>query len=264
MLRHERLTSVLELLAARGTLTVAEIAGEFAISPATVRRDLDDLAGQQLVGRTRGGAVAQSVTYDLPLRYKTVHQPAEKQRIAMAAAGMVQPGEIVGLNGGTTNSEVARALATRSDLAQVNSSGVTSGFTVVTNALNIANELTVRPHIKIVVLGGVARPQSYELVGPLATTVLEKLTMDVLFLGVEGLTPGEGAAAIHEGEAQINHMMVERSQRVVVVADSTKLGRRAFCTICDTGRIDVLITDRAADPKVLRQFRSAGVEVRAV
>src|SRR6266568_6524142 len=113
MLRHERLTAVLQLLAARGTLSVDDIAAEFAISPATVRRDLDDLASQQLVARTRGGAVAQSVTYDLPLRYKSVRRPAEKRRIALAAAELVQLGAVVGLNGGTTNSEVARSLATR-------------------------------------------------------------------------------------------------------------------------------------------------------
>ncbi|MCU1657203.1 MAG: DeoR family transcriptional regulator [Pseudonocardiales bacterium] len=262
MLRHERLSAVLELLAARGRLAVDDIAAAFDISPATVRRDLDDLASQQLVARTRGGAVAQSVTYDLPLRYKSVRQSAQKQRIAAAAAALVQLGTVVGLNGGTTNSEVARNLATRADLAT--GRGATTAFTVVTNALNIANELTVRPHIKIVVPGGVARPQSYELIGPLANNVLEDLTIDILFLGVDALSPVHGAAAAHEGEARINRMMVDRARQVVAVADSSKLGARAFCRICETSSLDVIITDIGVDAETVAQFRAKGVEVQLV
>ena len=124
-----------------------------------------------MLTRIRGGAVAQGVTYDLPLRYKTERHPSEKQRIAAVAAGLVRPGQVAGLNGGTTTTEVARALATRSDL---NSQAPSPAVTVVTNALNIATELAVRQHIKIVTTGGVARPQSYELTGPLATGVLSR------------------------------------------------------------------------------------------
>jgi len=263
MLRHERLTGILEAVAASGSLSVEEISGTFDISVATARRDLDHLASQQLVDRTRGGAVAQSVTYDLPLRYKSVRQSAEKQRIAAAAAAMVTPGTVVGLNGGTTNTELARHLATRADLVPSIPSSVTS-FTIVTNALNIANELTVRPHIKIVVLGGVARPQSYELIGPLTNNVLDELTIDLLFIGVDAISPRDGAQAAHEGEAKINQMMVGRAGRVVVVADSTKLGARAFCRICTPAQIDVLITDLSADPLMVNAFEKAGITVTLV
>jgi DeoR family transcriptional regulator, aga operon transcriptional repressor len=263
MLRHERLTGLLDLLSSRGTLSVEEIATEFEVSTATVRRDLDDLASQQLVARTRGGAVAQSVTYDLPLRYKSVRRPAEKQRIGSAAAALVDPGAVVGLNGGTTITEVARTLATRADLAADRLGGGIA-FTVVTNALNIANELTVRPHIKIVVLGGVARPQSYELIGPMASRCLADLTLDVLFLGVDAISPAAGAAAVHEGEAEINRLMVDRAQRVVAVADSSKLGARAFCKICDISVLDTLITDTGADEDIVAQFTNSGVDVRLV
>ncbi len=263
MRRHERLNVVLESLAERGTLSVDEIAARFDVSAATARRDLDDLATQQLVTRTRGGAIAQSVTYDLPLRYKSVRQTEEKQRIGAAAAALVTPGAVVGFNGGTTTTVVARALATRADL-NVDSSVGRPAFTVVTNALNIANELTVRSHIKIVVLGGVARPQSYELIGPIASRALEDLTMDLLILGVNAISPTDGAAAKHEGEAQINHEMVTRARRVVVVADGSKLGRHAFCRICGLSSVDLLLTDTGADPSVVAQFRDAGVKVQTV
>jgi DeoR family transcriptional regulator of aga operon len=262
MQRHQRLSAVLELVANRGSLTVEEIAGHFDVSAATVRRDLDDLASQQLVARTRGGAVAQSVNYDLPLRYKQVRFAAEKVRIARAAARLVQPGAIVGMNGGTTNTEVARVLAT-----QVEPDGAGAdppALTVVTNALNIANELTVRPRVKIVVVGGVARPRSYELIGPLANRFVEGLTIDVMFLGVDALSVEHGAAAAHEGEAQINATMVDRSRRVVAVADSSKLGARAFCKICDIERVDVLVTDSNASPDMIAAFTAAGAEVQSV
>src|SRR6202035_4204605 len=99
----------------------------------------------------------------------------EKQRIGRAAAGLIAPGSAVALNGGTTTSEVARALATRPDLQDGTGA---PAITVVTNAMNIASELAIRQHIKIVVTGGVARTQSYELIGPFATLVLEQLGVD--------------------------------------------------------------------------------------
>ncbi|WP_073389491.1 DeoR/GlpR family DNA-binding transcription regulator [Jatrophihabitans endophyticus] len=264
MQRYERLNAVLEALAESGKLSVEQIVERFDVSPATVRRDLDDLAAQQLVTRTRGGAVVQSVSYDLPLRYKSVRQSDEKQRIADTAADLVRPGAVVGLNGGTTTSAVARTLATRTHLAgTANGSGPTQ-LTVVTNALNIANELVVRPHVKVVVIGGVARPQSYELIGPLSRRLLDDIAVDVLILGVNAISAGGGAAAHNEGEAEINRLMVERSNRVVVVADGSKVGLRAFARICDTGRVDALVTDGTADADELQRLREAGVDVTSV
>jgi DeoR family transcriptional regulator, aga operon transcriptional repressor len=255
--RYERLNSLLELLADRGRLDVEDVAAELTVSTATIRRDFDHLAQQQLVTRTRGGAVAQSVAYDLPLRYKTQRHATEKQRIGRAAADLVEPGMTVGLNGGTTTTEVARALATHADL----NSGNEPTVTVVTNALNIANELTVRPHVKIVLTGGVARPQSYELIGPLATRILEDLSLDVAFLGVDGVDPETGATAFHEGEANINSLIARQARRVAVVADASKLGQRTFARICPISDVDVLITDTAASPEAVDGFRDAGIEV---
>ena len=190
MSRYRRWNELLELLAAAGQLQVEDAAKALNVSAATVRRDFDELASQQMLTRIRGGAVAQAVNYDLPLRYKTERHPSEKQRIGALAASMVRPGQVAGLNGGTTTTEVARALATRADLS---ASGSAPAVTVVTNALNIATELAVRQHIKIVTTGGVARPQSYELTGPLATGVLEQVTLDVAILGVDGIDAVAGS-----------------------------------------------------------------------
>jgi DeoR family transcriptional regulator of aga operon len=223
--RYQRWNALLDLLPGDGQLTVAQAAESLGVSQATIRRDMDQLARQQLVTRTRGGVIAGHVSYDLPLRYKTARHAPEKQRIGRAAAALVAPGAAVALNGGTTTSEVARALATRPDLQD------STGITVVTNAMNIANELAVRPQVKIVVTGGVTRGQSYELIGPFATLVLAELTLDWAILGVDALDPRTGASAHHEGEASINHLMATRAEQVMIVADHSKLGQRAFADV---------------------------------
>jgi DeoR family transcriptional regulator of aga operon len=250
---HARHTRLLDLLAEKGSLDVEEAALALDVSAATIRRDLDHLARQQLLRRTRGGAVAAEVAYDLPLRYKAARGAGEKQRIAAAAAALVVPGRVIGLNGGTTTSEVARELAARS--------GEGAELTIVTNAVNIAAELTVRPWIKTVMTGGVARSRSYELIGPLAAATLAGLALDDLFLGVNGLDAAFGASAAHEGEAEINRMMVERADRVIVVADSSKLGLRAFARICPLESISLVVTDDAAEPARLAELEEAGISI---
>ena len=256
--RYARWNALLELLTESGRISVEDAAHRLNVSQATIRRDFDQLAQQQMITRTRGGAVANGVSYDLPLRYKTAKHSAEKQRIGAAAAALVSPGMVVGLNGGTTTTEVARALAVRPDL---NTSADGAQLTVVTNALNIANELLVRSRMKIVVAGGVVRPQSFELVGPLGSALLQEVTLDVVLLGVNAIDVQLGAAAHHEGEASMNNLMVARAKRVVIIADSSKLGGHAFARICPIERVETLVTDSGADPEIVRAFREAGVEV---
>ena len=256
--RYARWNALLELLAESGRVSVEDAADRLAVSQATIRRDFDQLAQQQMITRTRGGAVANGVSYDLPLRYKSAKHSAEKQRIGAAAAALVVPGTVVGLNGGTTMTEVARALAVRPDL---NAAGDGAQLTVVTNALNIANELLVRSRMKIVVAGGVVRPQSFELVGPLGGALLREVTLDIVLLGVDAVDVQLGAAAHHEGEASMNSLMVARAKRVVIIADSSKLGGHAFARICPIERIGTLVTDSGASPETLDAFRAAGVEV---
>jgi DeoR family transcriptional regulator, aga operon transcriptional repressor len=255
--RSSRLSDLLDLLAERGRLAVAEAASALSVSEATVRRDFNELARQQLVTRTHGGVVASSVAYDLPVRYRGRGNDV-RERIGAAAAALVQPGDVVGFNGGTTTSATARRLAALQELAE---HGVRPGLTVVTNALNIATEMVLRPHIRTVTLGGIARPQSYELVGPLAVTILRELWIDHLFLGVDGLDVDGGASCFHEGEAGINALMVERASRTTVVAAAAKLGRRTFARICDVASVTTVVTDGTADPDQLESLRSQGIEV---
>jgi DeoR family transcriptional regulator of aga operon len=231
---------------------VGELADELGVSPATVRRDLRLLEQQQLLARTHGGAVGQGVLYELPLRYRSARFGDEKRRIAREAADRVAEGTAVGLTGGTTTTEVARALVGAARL------------TVVTNSLSIASELAVRPNLKLVVTGGVARAESYELVGPLAEASLEGLNLDRVMIGVDGISVPAGITTHHEVEAHTNLALIDRASVVTVVCDSSKLGVVAFARICGLERVHEVITDTAAPPAAVRALTDAGVEVTVV
>lgn len=258
MNRSERLRAVLDLLAESGQLAVDDIVTRLKVSPATARRDLDTLASQQLLTRTHGGAVGQSVAYDLPLRYKQSQRLDEKERIAHAASALVPFGAVVGLCGGTTSTAVATALSTRPDLAEPSPN---PSLTIVTNAVNIAAALVVRPQIKTVLTGGVVHPRSYELVGPYTDTILSKITLDFAFVGVNGIDPEFGPTVHDEGEAAVNALMASRAANAVIVTDSSKIGRRTFATLGEPGLFGTLITDDGILPAQKRAFEDAGYRV---
>jgi DeoR family transcriptional regulator of aga operon len=234
-------------LASDGSVSVRELSESLGASSATIRRDLSLLEAQKLLSRSHGGAVGNGVLYELPVRYRGGQRAEDKGRIAAAAAGRIADAQTVGLTGGTTTTEVARRLRDRD-------------LTVVTNAVNIASELVVSETIRLVVTGGVARPQSYELIGPFAERTLEGLNVDVMFLGVDGVNAA-GVTTHDEIEAQTNRKMVERAARVIVVCDSSKLGRSALSSICPLSEIDDLITDVGASAEQLEAVRTAGAEV---
>jgi len=252
MRQADRLSSVLERLSGNGSVGVGDLAGELGVSPATVRRDLRLLEDQHLLTRTHGGAVAHGVLYELPLRYRSARHGEQKLRIAREASARITEGTAVGLTGGTTTTEVARALADRNRL------------TVVTNSLSIASELAVRPNLKLVVTGGVARTESYELVGPLAESARSNLNLDLVVGGVDGIAVGAGFTTHHEVEAHTNRALIERARRVIVAADSSKIGEVAFARICGLEVADEVVTDIAADRGEVEAIRAAGVTVTLV
>lgn len=258
MTQQQRLNAVLDLVSRRGNVTIAEVVDELGVSTATVRRDLTLLAEQRLVIRTHGGASALGSGYELPLHYKIARQAEAKRAIARAVGDLVAPGQAVGLNGGTTTTEVARVLGWSERLTPA--SGV-PGVTIVTNALNIAYELSVREHVRIVVTGGVPRRLSYELVGPLVGASLRDFSLDLAVLGVDGLTAAFGATTVHEGEAEASRQIAAAARRVVIAADSTKLGRTTFARICPLDAIDTLVTDAPPPADLAADLAAAGVEV---
>jgi DeoR family transcriptional regulator of aga operon len=250
--KADRFGRILERLAAAGSVGVADLARELGVSEATVRRDLRALDEQRLLERAHGGAVSHGTVYELPVRYRGGQAREEKQRIARAALDRVADGDVVALTGGTTTTEVARRLVRRAELS------------VVTNALNIASELAIRPNLKLVLTGGYARAESYELVGPMAEQSLAGLNLDVAFVGADGVSEEAGLTTHHEVEAHTNLALIERAARVVAVADSSKIGKIAFAKICGLERVHELITDDEGDPRARRAIGEAGVDVVTV
>jgi DeoR family transcriptional regulator of aga operon len=247
----ERLGVILEELSVGGSVAVAELCDRLGVSATTVRRDLEFLEEQRLLTRTHGGAVAQMVSYELPLRYRSARRQAQKRQIGQEAAKRVHDGAVIGLTGGTTTTEVARAISHRP-------------LTVVTNALNIASELAIRPNIKLVVTGGVARPESYELVGPVADRTVAELHLDTVFIGADGITAAAGLTTHHEIEAHTDRAVMDSASTVVVVADGSKLGRVAFAQICPIGAVHELVTDQEADGGELSAIRETGLGLTVV
>jgi len=250
-LRRELL---LELIKRNGKMSLKEMIEATGSSEATVRRDLDILEKSELIIRTIGGAVYEgTVTQVSPEKSfadKKLDFRKEKERIAQIAATLVQEGDVVCLTGGTTAYFIARALKRM------------SGITVVTNAVNIAMELADADGVQVVVIGGVMRPNSYELIGPLAESVVGNLNISLMFLGVNGVSPQHGFTTHSELEARVAQLLIERSSRVHAVFDHSKFMKSALFTIVPLSRVDGVVTDREPDPRLARACEEAGLEVR--
>lgn len=253
MRQEDRLGLILRELNQHGSVGVTGLAAQLKVSEASVRRDLHLLEQQKLLTRTHGGAVASGVLYELPMRYRGGQNYDAKRAIAHKVSELL-PADVssIGLNGGSTTTEVARALAAR------------PGLRVVTNALNIASELAVRSNIELVVCGGSARAESYELVGPLAELVLANINLDLAVIGVDGITPAAGLTTHHEVEANTNRALVRAAERVIVVADSSKLGKRGFARICDIATASDIVTDAGADRRAVADLERLGPRVHVV
>jgi DeoR family transcriptional regulator, aga operon transcriptional repressor len=252
LLIEQRRRRVLDLVGQDGQATVAELAKLFSISAVTARGDLDALASMGTVVRSHGGAVRRlDPAQDYPIRTKEALHHEEKVRIGRAAAELVRTGETIILDSGTTTVEIARHLKILK----------TASVTVITNALNIALELTDTPGISLIMVGGLLRPLSCSFVGPQAEVMMNEFHADRLFLAVDGFDLDTGPSTPDVLEAQLNNMMMRSAREVTVVADFSKLGRRAISKIGPFERIHRLITDKRAPAQFTDALRQKGIEV---
>lgn len=248
--RSRRFVQILDLVAERGEVSLGELAETLGISPATARRDLADLAGQHLVQRTHGGVVALDQGSELPVELRDTKFQEAKQAIARTMALRI-PHErhAVALSGGTTTARVAAEL-TRHRL-----------LTIVTNSLTIAELAHTHPALRVVVTGGLLRPQSLELVGTLAERTFGALNVGTAILGADGIAASAGVTTYDEIEARTNRAMVGSAERTIVVADGSKVGRVTLAQMVSLEEVDTLVTDASADTEELERIRAAGVEV---
>jgi len=246
MLAGQRQKLILDEVRRRGAVRVSELTELLGVSDMTVRRDLDVLAGTGLVDKVHGGATAPGhLSADEPgFEAKSHRQLDEKEFIARRAAELVEPGQAIGLTAGTTTWRLAHHLR---DIASL---------TVVTNSIQVANVLNAepRPDLTVILTGGVRTP-SDALVGPVAVATLRSLHVDLLFLGVHGmsLTQGFSTPNLLEGETDQAH--IDAAERVVVVADHTKWNVRGLSRIAPLSAADVLITDVNLEADSIKALR---------
>ena len=239
MLAAQRHKLIVEEIRRQGAARVSELTELLAVSEMTIRRDLDMLAAAGLLEKVHGGATMRGgLSADEPgFEAKSHRQLKEKEAIARAAARLVEPGQSIGLTAGTTTWRLAHHLAHVPDL------------TVVTNSIQVANVLhrEPRPDLTVVLTGGVRTP-SDALVGPIALTAIRSLHLDVLFMGVHGVTADAGLTTPNLLEAETDRALVSASTRMVVVADHTKWGVRGLSRIAGLDDIDVFVSDHGLEP----------------
>jgi DeoR family transcriptional regulator of aga operon len=253
MLVEERRRRIMDALKRQARVTVGELAGRFGVSTVTIRGDLAALGRAGALVRAHGGAVPRG-DGDLPIAVKKSLRHAEKLRIGERAAEMIAPDETIILDSGTTTAEIARVLRHLS----------ISGLTVVTNALNVAVELANAPRVRVMMLGGVLRPPSRSFVGPEAERTITGIHADRLFLGVDGFDLEGGLTTPDSLEAFLNGMMIAVSKEVIVVADSTKFGRRSLSRIAGIDAVHRVVTDRNIDRRMAAAIAERGIELATV
>ena len=252
--KEQRRRVIRTLVESNSQGNVAELARRFRVSEVTIRSDLSALAGIGALVRVHGGALPPGDGEELPITVKQSLYHAEKVRIATAAAALIQDGETILLDSGTTTAEIAR---------QIRGLKLRS-LNVITNALNIAVLLANSHHVNLIIPGGVLRRKSWSLAGPQAEQALRELQADRLFLGVDSLDPEIGLMTPHVLEAKLNALMIRIARQTVAVTDSSKLLRRNLSVIAPVEQVHLLITDRAAAPDAVAAIRARGVEVRLV
>lgn len=248
----ERHSIILELLREFGKVDVADLSSKLKVSAVTIRKDLDLLEEKKLLYRTHGGAIlADPYIATKKVSEKEKLRPEVKRRIGLKAVELLSPQDALIIASGTTVQAFARCIENMK-------------LTVITSAMNVAMELLDKPDIEIIQLGGIIRHSSASAVSEYAIRMLDNFSCSKLFLGVDGIDPEYGLSTTHIQEACLNQAMIAAATKTIVLADSSKFGRRGFSKICNMSDIDWVITDSGISPKMLEAIEEQGVKVTIV
>lgn len=247
---RQRRQEILQMLVEHGNVQVAELSDRFGVSSVTIRADLTHIESQGLATRNHGGAsLVRTPPQEQDIHQKDALNLPRKERIGALAAQLVKPGDNILIDSGSTTMALARHLRAHRDL------------TVMTNGLNIAWELAGAPHAKLLLTGGVLHKPSLSLHGSQAEASLNLYGFDTLFLGVDGLDLQFGLTTHQEAEASLNHRMVERARRIVVLTDASKFGRVSLHRIARLDEIHAIITDDGISAEYREGLQRLGIEV---
>ncbi len=249
----ERHQFILEKLKREGKVNVLDLCSELEVSSVTIRKDLKLLEDKSLLFRTHGGATSSNpYTVDRPVNEKEKIRSSEKMDIGTVAAAMIEPNDCIIIASGTTVLSLARSIQPRGNL------------TVITAALNVATELNKHAGVEVLVLGGILRKSSSSATGIYAEKILDDFSCSKLFLGVDGIDLEFGLSTTNVMEAQLNRKMIEASQKTIVLADSSKFGKRGFGRICGLEDVEQVITDSGISDHMVETLKGLGIEVTIV
>lgn len=253
MLAAERKMRIVEYVRLHNSSTISTLAGVFGVHEATIRRDLAEIEQEGKLKRTHGGVIVEQWTHDEPsFNERSTQNLEQKMRIGKMAASLVEDGDHIIIDSGTTTQYIARNLVHRSDI------------TVVTNDMNVAAELRDAPRIKVILTGGELYPSSYMLNGMFTEHVLRSLHALKAFIGTPALHPQHG---LMHPEAQLvpaKQAMIRAAREIFVVTDDSKIGKPALHTVAPNSAIHTLITGKEALEQDLKLFRDAGITVYTV
>lgn len=251
----ERRTLLLNELKNKGKVMVAELAREFGVTEVSIRKDLEELENRKLLIRVKGGAVSlysDSQHDDMLISEKALLHQREKRSLGAFAASLVQDGESMILDSGTTMMQVANFLDSNQRL------------TIITNALDIAMSLYKKTNFQVIVLGGSMRRVSFSTVGLLSEANLKNFYADKLFLGVDSISIRDGISTPDIEEASLNQAMIGCAREVIAVFDSSKANRRSFAHIAMLDKIDTIVTDNHLPDDLREYIQMRGIKLHVV
>ena len=255
MSSNGRRSAILQLLKQSSNISVTELSKQFNVSEVTIRKDLNLLKERSLLIRTRGGAILHETPKDdndMSIRFKKLANYREKQAIGRMAANLIKDGDTIIIDSGTTAFQVACNLHKFNNL------------TILTNALNVAQEVLSYKRFNLILLGGNIRNSSESVVGALAESNLRMFYCDKLFMGVDSFSVENGLSTPSVEEANINQIMISRSNKVIAVFDSSKINRRSLAFITNIENIHTVVTDEGMDKATRSQLKSMNIELYTV
>ncbi|MEO5998393.1 MAG: transcriptional repressor AgaR [Chitinophagaceae bacterium] len=246
----KRRVLILQKLGLEGQVDVNALSKELDVSEVTIRNDLTKLEEKKMLIRARGGAIKlDGVGKDFHLADKNKQHYEEKKRIGEAAAALIEDNDTIILDSGTTTIEIAKHLSKVKHL------------TIITNALNVANEVAEFENTNVIIPGGFLRKNSLSLIGAAASENFKNYFCDKLFLAVDGFSTIHGLSTPNVDEAHLNRIMIEIAKKVIVVADSSKFLRRSLAYIAPVSKVDTVVTDSGILPEDQKKLENAGIEV---
>lgn len=255
---ERRAQLILQELLRTEKVSVGSLAKRLKVSDATIRRDLGELERRGLLLRSHGGAVTiQPLLYE-PFRHSSSYHEqdrkhaAEKRRIGLEAARLVSTGEIIAIGAGTTATQVARSVCLH------------KGITILTNAINVAMELSHRDDLKVFVTGGALSGDWFALIGPTAIQSASEMFVDKVFIGVDGIHVERGLTTNYPEQAAIHRAMMRQARQRIIVADHRKIGEIGTALIWPMEEIDIFITDKGASDEDIAPLLAKGIDVRRV